>query len=357
VVLGVRGRVLPEGAERVVLFDGDRVTFDAVPNVEFVHDGGWLLPGLVDVHTHPGADYDIGVFDENLLRSHLLSHVHAGVAVVRTPGIVGGEVPSWVSEDHDLPRVIAGGPWLAPPGGFFAGLGREIVPEQLAATAVEVVRRSGAWCKLVVDWATGEGIDRKYEPTIAFDVIADVVRAVHAVGGRVAVHTQHPAGAEAAVLAGVDSLEHGMHLPQRMLATMAAQGTALVPTMTAFDQGLAHLQSVDPPTWMTRFMRTGAEAHPRLVAAAYEAGVTVLAGTDSIPYGNVAREVALLARSGLPGHVAVGAASWTARQYLGLDSITEGAPADIVAYDTDPTIDPGALAHPRRIVLKGHVVV
>jgi imidazolonepropionase-like amidohydrolase len=356
VVLGLRGRILPDGAERVIVIDGDRVTFDLVPNVELVHDGGWLLPGLVDVHTHPGAEFDVGVFDDALLRSHLRSHALAGVAVVRTPGIVGGVVPSWVSEAGDLPRVVAGGPWLAPPAGFFAGLGREVAAEHIAATAVEVVRQSGGWCKIVVDWARGEGAERRYEPTVAFDVIANTVRAVHAVGGRVAVHTQHPAGAEAAVLAGVDSLEHGMHLPERMLAAMAAQGTALVPTMTAFDQSLEHLESVDPPTWMTRFMRAGIEAHPRLVAAAHEAGVTVLAGTDSTPHGNVAREVALLARSGLPGTAAVGAASWIARHYLGLDGITEGAPADIVAYDTDPTQDPAALAHPRRIVLKGRVV-
>ena len=187
-------------------------------------------------------------------------------------------------------------------------------------------------------------------------MIADTVRRVHAVGGRVAVHTQHPAGAEAAVLAGVDSLEHGMHLPERLLAMMAEQGTVLVPTLTAFEQGVEQLNAIDPPTWMSRFMLDGIQRHPRLVAAAHEAGVTVLAGTDSLPYGNVAREAALLASCGIPGEVAVGAASWVARGFLGLDSMSEGSPADVVTFDTDPTVDADALAHPCRVVLKGRVI-
>jgi len=355
-VLALRGRVLPDRVERMVFIDGDRITFDPVANAEFVHDGGWLLPGLVDVHTHPGADFDVGVFDDDLLRSHLRAHSAAGVGVVRTPGVVGGVIPSWVHEEQDLPRVIAGGPWLAAPNGFFAGFGREVDVGSLAETAVDVVRQTRQWCKLIVDWSHGEGPERRYEPTVPFEVIADTVRRVHAVGGRVAVHTQHPDGAEAAVLAGVDSLEHGMHLSERLLAVMAEQGTVLVPTLTAFEQGVEHLKGVDPPTWMSRFMLDGVERHPRLVAAAHDAGVTVLAGTDSLPYGNVAREVALLAGCGLPGDVAVAAASWIARGFLGLDGVSEGAPADVVAFDTDPTVDTDALAYPRRVVLKGRVI-
>ena len=51
-----------------------------------------------------------------------------------------------------------------------------------------------------------------------------IVDAVHAVGGRVAVHSQNAAGGAIAVEAGVDSLEHGMHLDPDLLPTMAAQG-------------------------------------------------------------------------------------------------------------------------------------
>jgi imidazolonepropionase-like amidohydrolase len=93
-----------------------------------------------------------------------------------------------------------------------------------------------------------------------------------------------------------------------------------------------------------------------LVRAAHEAGVTVLAGTDSTPFGKVAGEVDWLIRSGLPADVALGAASWTAREWLGLPGLVDGAPADIVAYSTDPTKDPGVLAHPSWIILRGRVI-
>lgn len=92
------------------------------------------------------------------------------------------------------------------------------------------------------------------------------------------------------------------------------------------------------------------------VRAAHEAEVTVLAGTDSFPCGTVAGEMDWLVRAGLPAHAALGAASWTARAWLGLPGLADGAPADLVAYATDPTLDPAALDHPSRIVLRGRVV-
>ena len=58
--------------------------------------------------------------------------------------------------------------------------------------------------------------------------------AVHAIGGKVSVHAQTAAGCAHAVAAGVDSLEHGMHLDPGLLDQMAAQGTVLVPTLNAF---------------------------------------------------------------------------------------------------------------------------
>ena len=50
------------------------------------------------------------------------------------------------------------------------------------------------------------------------DVLSAVVKAVHAVGGRVAMHSQHAAGGAAAVAAGVDTLEHGMCLDPDLLS-------------------------------------------------------------------------------------------------------------------------------------------
>jgi imidazolonepropionase-like amidohydrolase len=82
----------------------------------------------------------------------------------------------------------------------------------------------------------------------------------------------------------------------------------------------------------------------------------VLAGTDDLPHGNVVAEIRQLIAAGLPPSAALGAASWTARDYLGLPGLEEGAPADVVAYADDPRVDPECLRHPSRVVLAGRVV-
>jgi imidazolonepropionase-like amidohydrolase len=95
--------------------------------------------------------------------------------------------------------------------------------------------------------------------------------------------------------------------------------------------------------------------HGQLAAAAAEAGVTILAGTDSRPCGRVIDEIRALADAGVPADQAVGAGSWAARSYLGLDGLVEGAPADAVIYDADPRRDLNQLAAPRGVVLRGRV--
>ena len=52
-------------------------------------------------------------------------------------------------------------------------------------------------------------------------------------------------------------------------------------------------------------------------------------------------------------HDALGAASWRAREWLGVDGLTEGASADFVVYDRDPRADLSVLRTPTAVVLRG----
>jgi imidazolonepropionase-like amidohydrolase len=227
--------------------------------------------------------------------------------------------------------------------------------------AVEEARASGGWCKLISDWGVGEGAEQRDEPTVPPEVLAEVVRRVHAAGGRVAVHSTHGDSGAAAVAAGADSLEHGVHLATELLDTMARQGTALVPTMLATARIPEVLARSSLPEPVRSWLAAGWERHPGLVRAAYEAGVTVLAGSDSTggqrtPHGRVAQEIRWLARAGVPAEAALGGGSWTARRWLGLPGLEEGAPADVVAYATDPRQDLAALQEPVRVILRGRIV-
>jgi len=342
-VYRIRGYALPSGESTDIYADGDRWTTDPVPGAELVAEG-WLLPGLADMHTHPGAGSPGEPFTDSLLRKDLDKHVDAGVTVIRAPGLAG-EPPGWFGVDPDTPRAFHAGPWIAQFGQFFDGWGRRANHAEMPAIAAAQAARTG-WAKIIADWGPDD------EP-VPETVLRDIVTAVHEAGGRIAVHSQQAAGGTAAVAAGVDSLEHGMCLDPELLAQMAAQGTALTPTLTVITGSLelARLREDSPrKEWYVG----GASAHPALVAAAAEAGVTLLAGTDSRPHGTIAAEIRALAAAGVPADVALGAASWTARDYLGIPGLVDGAPADAVVYDSDPRADLSVLDKPRAVILRGH---
>lgn len=343
----IRGVVLPERVERTLWVDGDRISTSEVPGAETVLDGGWLVPGLVDAHTHPGAESPEDPFDEAMLRSHLLAHRDAGVLLIRTPGSVE-RIPGWVDDDPELPRVQSAGRWLATPGHFFAGYPLRVGLEELAAAAVEEAKASSGWCKVIGDWMPDD-------EAVPLEVLSAVTEAVHAAGGKVAVHATTAEGSHNAVLAGADSLEHGRHLDPDLLDRMAAQGTALVPTLTVAAQNLERVRAA-PSSARRDWWLAGWDGMPPLIRSAHEAGVTVLAGTDSLPFGNIAEEVAHLRQAGLSAEAALGGASWTARDWLGMPGLVDGAPADLVVYGSDPVATPEVLADPVFIMLRGQIV-
>jgi imidazolonepropionase-like amidohydrolase len=98
---------------------------------------------------------------------------------------------------------------------------------------------------------------------------------------------------------------------------------------------------------------------PGVVRAAYEAGVPIYVGTDAgggVVHGLAAEEMLRLHAVGMPAVDVLAAGSWGARSWLGLPGLVEGAPADLVVYDTDPRADPRVLRAPSRIVLRGRIV-
>src|SRR4051812_9006753 len=148
-VLRVRGRALPSGEFVDLYADGDRWTTDAVPGAELMPTG-WLVPGLVDAHTHPGAAAPGDPLDDGTLREHLRQHVHSGVTLIRAPGLAG-DPPDWFGADPDVPRAVHAGPWIAQYGQFFDGWGRRADHADLPALAAAQAARTG-WAKIIADW-------------------------------------------------------------------------------------------------------------------------------------------------------------------------------------------------------------
>jgi imidazolonepropionase-like amidohydrolase len=352
VELHVRGVLLP-GREPVELWtDHGRISCRPVTDARTIAEAGFVLPGLVDVHTHPGAPGPGQPLDEAVLRADLLAHRDAGVTAVRVAG-APSRLPGWVAEDPALPRVISAGPWLNTPGLLPAGWGREVAEEDLPDAAAEEAAAADGWVKLRGDWIVDEETVAK-PALLPAGVLTKAVQRVHQVGGRVAIHAMHEVACRRAVEAGVDSLEHGMWLSHDLLPRMAAQGTALVPTYTPWAGQMTEIRALRSPAreW---FLDGYARLGP-LTVAAHATGVAVLAGTDFRPHGTIAAEIRHLAAGGLPPDAAVGAACWTAREFLGLPGLHAGAPADFVVYDHDPVADAQVLEHPALVVLHGHLI-
>jgi imidazolonepropionase-like amidohydrolase len=355
--LHLSGVVLPEGEHRDVWVRDGRFTFEPVAGAETVSRGGWLLPGLVDAHCHVGIASGGGhVEDLAAAREQALTERAAGVLALRD---CGSPVDTReLDEQLDLPRILRAGRHISAPRRYIPGLAVEVEPADLAAEVRTQARRGDGWVKLVGDW-----IDRglgDLGPEWPREALDAAIAAAHEEGARVTAHTFGTAALPDLVAAGIDCIEHGTGLTEELIGEMATRGTAVVPTLVNVENfpGFAAAGEEKFPAYASTMRRLYANSGA-VVRAAFDAGVPVFAGTDAgggIAHGVIADEVRALHAAGLPAEVAVAAASWSARAWLGLPCIEEGAPADVVVYETDPRADLDTLQRPQRMVLRGRVV-
>ena len=355
--LHLAGVVLPEGEHRDVWVRDGRFTFEPVPGAETVSRGGWLVPGLVDAHCHVGVGKGgTHVDDHAAQREQALADRDAGVLALRD---CGSPVDTRALDDEpDLPRIIRAGRHIAAPRRYIPDLAVEVSPDALAAEVRVQARRGDGWVKLVGDW-----IDRDLGdlgPEWPREALEAAIAAAHEEGARVTAHTFGTDALPGLIGAGIDCIEHGTGLTEDLLADMAARGTAVVPTLVNVENfpDFAAAGEKRFPAYASTMRRLYAHSGA-VVRAAFEAGVPVYAGTDAgggIEHGVIADEVRALHEAGLPAEAALAAASWAARRWLGLSCIEEGAPADLVVYDTDPRADLDTLQRPQRMILRGRVV-
>ncbi len=354
----LRGVVLPSDELRDLWLVGDRITFEPVAGAETLTDRGFILPGLVDAHCHigirPGGD-PIEAVDE--ARDLAAVDRAAGVLTIRD---AGSPFPyPELDDDPEMPRLVRCGRHVAPVRRYLRGIGVEVEAGDLS-TAIKAQAAAGnGWVKLVGDW-----IDRDVgdlSPAWDLDAMTAAVAAAHAAGARVASHLFAEESVAAMVRAGVDSVEHGTGLSTEDIDVMARRGTALVPTMVNVETfgGIAARAEEKFPKYADHMRRLHARL-PGVVAAAHEAGVPIYVGSDAgggIGHGCAPEEMLLLhEKAGLSAQEVLRAASWGAREWLGLPGLVEGGLADCVVYDTDPRQDLRVVRTPRHIVLRGRIV-
>jgi imidazolonepropionase-like amidohydrolase len=336
------------------------------PGVDVVDAGGTTaVPGMVDAHSHltlPGGSHWIdraGDPTDRLLavaedNARLLRQ--AGVRWARDVGapVRDGRALSLTVRERwrgraGYPYVRAAGCWVARTGSLPSGLPVEVEEgDGLMAAALGQLDAGAELVKLYMD-----GPDRDTSPFTA-DEVRRTVEAVHARGATVTAHSSLLPGAQAAVAAGVDALEHGFRLDAEVARAMAAQGTALVSTLAVMESWASFGATTRLPRFASAEGRVALaerrEAAHESVRLAHAAGVLIAAGTDfgggSLRANQLAWGVETLVAAGLEPYDALAAATVNGGRLLGEPGagvLEQGGPADFLLVHGDPLTDPGSL--------------
>jgi len=331
-----------------------------------------VLPGLMDMHTHLQSQHSKESYTERFfmeqadyaLRSTVYARatLMAGFTTVRDLGdngvnsvalrkaINSGWVPG--------PRIFTAGKSIATTGGHadpsnslrgdyrkdpgaFEGV---INGADDARKAVRQRYKDGA--DLIKLTATGGVLSLAASgenPQFTDDELLAVVAIAKDYGMSVAVHAHGDDGMQRAVLAGVDSIEHGTFMSNKTIDLMIENGTWLVPTLMAAE--FVGEKAKEPGYFPDIVRPKAAQIGPVMrstFAAAYKAGVKIACGTDSgvSPHGQNAREFELMVEGGMSPIEALQTATINAAKLLKIDdrlgTLEENKLADVIAVDGDP---------------------
>ena len=355
VAMHLRGVLLPAGEPGDLWVANGVVCAEPVPGAVTISDRGYVLPGLVDAHCHVGIGAG-GPATLTEAADQAATDRDAGTLLIRDCGSPIDSRP--LQARDDLPRIIRAGRHLARPKRYIPTIGVELDDPALLPQAVAEQAAAGdGWVKLVGDWIDRES--GELAPLWPDHVLVEAVAAAHAAGARV---TAHVFGADALpglIAAGIDCIEHGTGLSDETITEMAARGTALVPTLINIETFPAIAQRAEKyPRYAAQIRALHARVQDT-IGAAVEAGISIYAGSDAgggIRHGRLVDEIAALRTVGLTGAQALAAASWAARDWLGVAGLVPGAPADLLVTRTDPRLDTDALRKPTMLMLRGRVL-
>lgn len=357
--------------------------------------GRTLLPGLFDMHVHESTPGTV-------------MQIAAGVTTVR----------DLANNNEQLARLrgqIAAGDVIGAriiPTGFIEGRSPY---SSRGGFVVDSLQKA----KEAVDWYAARGYRQlKLYNSFKPEWVAPVAEYAHARGLRVGGHVPAFMRAEEAVRAGYDELHHINQVMLNFLvkptddtrtlarfylvadgagqldldskrvtdfiALLRERGTVVDPTLTIHEAMFTHEQGTINPSfaavfehvpvslqrqWRTNSLNVTAQnvaqyrgAYSRLqqmVARMYEAGIPLVAGTDTIPGFTLHRELELYVAAGIPANEVLRIATWNGAKYTNTlgdsGSISVGKRADLILVDGDPVADISAIRRISLVMKEGAV--
>jgi imidazolonepropionase-like amidohydrolase len=339
-----------------------------------------LLPGLIDCHVHfalsGGPDWLAEMQEPYAIScwraaEYARRTLHAGFTTVRTLGGREGADPA-LRDAQAMgliagPRVVATNMVICMTGGHGSWMGREADGPEDVRKAVREQLKAGADCVKLI--ATGGVMTPGVQPgaqQLTDEELRAGVEEAHKAGRKVAAHAHGADGIRGAVLAGVDSIEHGSFMTHDLMRLMVEHGTFYSVTLCSAE-GFLHA----PPGAVADWAMVKAEqvriALDDTFRRAYSAGVKLVLGTDAgTPFnrhGDNARELALMVKLGASPLDALRAGTRNSAELLGrLDSIgtlEPGKLADMVLVNGDVIANVERLCQQNnvRTVIQGGRVV
>jgi imidazolonepropionase-like amidohydrolase len=392
----------PERGASTVIVDNGRITridngFTAPAGAIVVDQRArTVMPGMTDVHVHltgtSGEPWYTGYtqkysvpYQATVGLTHALEMAQGGFTTVRD---LGGDTSAVIAVRDAVAEGRFPGPRIKVAGAPLSIIGGHAdpttgVPPELAAAMDEahldpsvctgpdecqkVVRKLAAagvdWIKIM---ATGGVLDpgtRGLEQHFTDAEMKAICDMAHFMGLKVAAHAHGAKGIDAAVRAGVDSIEHGTFIDEAGVKDMKARGTYYVATLMAFS-GVANALGKG-------IMTPASEAKTRQTLGvwgkglnlAYRNGVHIALGTDSAvaPHTMANHEVELMVtKGGMTPRDALIAATKGGPELMGLSAVTgtldPGKSADLIAVDGDPLKDPTAVQRIDYVMVGGNPI-
>lgn len=334
---------------------GGRLTFNRPAVRPDVVLDGWVIPGFVDAHCHIGLGPG-GPVEDEVAEEQATTDRNAGTLLVRDAGAATDT--RWLQQRPDMPRIIRSGRHIARSRRYLRNFAVEVEPEGLVEAVRKQAREGDGWVKLVGDWIDRDSGDLAASFPAA--VLKDSVQAAHDEGARVTAHCFAEDTLDDMLDAGIDCIEHATGLLPRHLPRFVEQRVPIVPTLiniATFPDIAAQAESKFPR--YAAHMRALWARRGERVLEAFEAGVSIFAGTDAgsvIGHGRIADEVLALHAAGLPAAAALDSATWRAREWLGAEGISEGASADVLLCAEDPRRLPATIRELKHVVLRGEII-
>jgi imidazolonepropionase-like amidohydrolase len=351
-----------------------------------------VLPGLIDCHTHLGSRADryneIYDFKDSPFNSAFAGVVNAkktleaGFTTVRDVGsapFLAVDLRNSINEGFiPGPRIVASGPGISITGGhgdlnnYTPQTRVTMFPEehdfQIADGAEQIRHTIRAQEKYGVDvikiLATGGVLsrgDKPGAPQYTLEELKVAAETAHMGGRKIAAHAHGAEGIKNAILAGIDSIEHGSLVDDEGIRLAKERGTYFVMDIYNDDYLLNEAPKFGLTEEKLEKEKTVGKWQRENFEKAFKAGVKMAFGTDAgvYPHGDNAKQFFYMVKYGMTPAQAIRAATSSAADLIGrkadVGTIESGKYADIIAVDADPMSDVRALEHV-SFVMKGGVV-